>query len=160
MHHYRGALEVGHPVFPPGSNAGFVAVDERTRRGDSSPIVYSHEDDKTIAAFIMDHVGTAWHSLGTCAMKPRAEGGVVDGRLDVFGVEGLKVVGEYRAPPPPPIIAARCKVAKCEVLMNEWNNRSVHLPVQHGCQHVRHSSGRGPQGSCHHSGGAGPTYYS
>ena len=31
--------------------------------------------------------------LGTCAMKPRAEGGVVDSKLDVYGVEGLKIAG-------------------------------------------------------------------
>jgi choline dehydrogenase-like flavoprotein len=31
--------------------------------------------------------------MGTCAMKPREEGGVVDARLNVYGVEGLKVAG-------------------------------------------------------------------
>jgi alcohol oxidase len=29
--------------------------------------------------------------LGTCAMKPRVRGGVVDPRLNVYGVQGLKV---------------------------------------------------------------------
>jgi alcohol oxidase len=29
--------------------------------------------------------------LGTCAMKPRAEQGVVDARLNVYGVANLKV---------------------------------------------------------------------
>ena len=29
--------------------------------------------------------------LGTCAMKPRSEGGVVDSKLNVYGVENLKV---------------------------------------------------------------------
>lgn len=29
---------------------------------------------------------------GTCAMKPREEGGVVDERLNVFGTENLKCV--------------------------------------------------------------------
>jgi alcohol oxidase len=37
-------------------------------------------------------VETTWHSLGTCAMKPRAEGGVLDPRLNVFGTQNLKVV--------------------------------------------------------------------
>jgi choline dehydrogenase-like flavoprotein len=40
----------------------------------------------------LDHVETTWHSLGTCAMKPREQGGVVDKRLNVFGTEGLKCV--------------------------------------------------------------------
>ena len=29
--------------------------------------------------------------LGTCAMKPREQGGVLDSKLNVYGVEGLKV---------------------------------------------------------------------
>ena len=29
--------------------------------------------------------------LGTCVMKPREKGGVVDPRLNVYGIEGLKV---------------------------------------------------------------------
>lgn len=39
-------------------------------------------------------VTTDWHPVGTCAMGGRAgrEGGVVDERLRVYGVEGLRVV--------------------------------------------------------------------
>lgn len=33
--------------------------------------------------------------MGTCAMKPKAKGGVVDPRLNVYGVEGLKVAGQF-----------------------------------------------------------------
>lgn len=33
--------------------------------------------------------------LGTCAMKPREHGGVVDTSLKVYGVEALKVAGKY-----------------------------------------------------------------
>lgn len=32
--------------------------------------------------------------MGTCAMKPRAEKGVVDAKLNVYGVKGLKVAGQ------------------------------------------------------------------
>ena len=32
--------------------------------------------------------------LGTCAMKPRENGGAVDPKLNVYGVEGLKVAGQ------------------------------------------------------------------
>lgn len=32
------------------------------------------------------------HPCGTCAMMPRAMGGVVDDRLKVYGVKGLRVV--------------------------------------------------------------------
>ncbi|KAF9037012.1 FAD/NAD(P)-binding domain-containing protein [Hymenopellis radicata] len=44
-------------------------------------IKYTEEDDKAIDDWIADHVETIWHSLETCAMKPREEGGVVDPRL-------------------------------------------------------------------------------
>ena len=54
-------------------------------------IKYTEEDDKAIDDWIADHVETTWHSLGTCAMKPRAEGGVVDSKLNVYGTKNLKV---------------------------------------------------------------------
>ena len=42
------------------------------------------------------HVETTWHSLGTCSMAPRegnsiVKHGVLDERLNVHGVKGLKV---------------------------------------------------------------------
>lgn len=46
---------------------------------------------------VQRHVETTWHSLGTCSMAPREgssiakHGGVVDERLNVYGVKGLKV---------------------------------------------------------------------
>ena len=33
--------------------------------------------------------------IGTCAMKPREQGGVVDARLNVYGVQNLKIAGNY-----------------------------------------------------------------
>jgi alcohol oxidase len=33
--------------------------------------------------------------MGTCAMKPREQGGVVDARLNVYGVQNLKIAGNY-----------------------------------------------------------------
>jgi choline dehydrogenase-like flavoprotein len=35
---------------------------------------------------------TYWHSVGTVAMAPKEKGGVVDAKLRVYGVEGLRVV--------------------------------------------------------------------
>ncbi|KAJ7060584.1 GMC oxidoreductase-domain-containing protein [Mycena amicta] len=113
---YRGELTSHHPRFP-ASPAACQDIDIETAKGmlpnaltvgihmgtwhkpgeqyDASKI---HEDikytadDKAIDDWIADHVETTWHSLGTCAMKPREEGGVVDGRLNVFGTENLKCV--------------------------------------------------------------------
>lgn len=36
--------------------------------------------------------------LGTCPMKPRDQGGVVDSKLNVYGVEGLKICDMSIAP--------------------------------------------------------------
>ncbi|KAA8917356.1 hypothetical protein TRICI_000495 [Trichomonascus ciferrii] len=58
---------------------------------------YSEEDEQAIADWVREHVETTWHCLGTCSMAPREGstiarwGGVVDERLNVHGVKGLKV---------------------------------------------------------------------
>ncbi|KAI5886016.1 alcohol oxidase-like protein [Schizophyllum commune H4-8] len=65
---------------------------------DAPNIVYSAEDDKAIEDWAREHVQTTWHSLGTCPMRPRSEGGVVDARLNVYGVQGLKIVDLSIAP--------------------------------------------------------------
>ncbi|KDR71609.1 hypothetical protein GALMADRAFT_143863 [Galerina marginata CBS 339.88] len=118
MDAYRGELTSHHPRFHPASPAACHDIDIQTAKkvlpngftvgihmgtwhkpGDiynadkiHEDIKYSEEDDKAIDDWIADHVETTWHSLGTCAMKPREEGGVVDGRLNVFGTQNLKCV--------------------------------------------------------------------
>jgi len=57
---------------------------------------YSNEDIKHIEDWTKRHVETTWHSLGTCSMAPRngnsiVKHGVLDERLNVHGVKGLKV---------------------------------------------------------------------
>ncbi|KAL1753176.1 alcohol oxidase-like protein, partial [Schizophyllum commune] len=89
---YRGELASTHPVGPfAGPASGPVPVD-------APDIVYSEEDEKVIEEWARGFVQTAWHSLGTCAMKPRDEAGVVDARLNVYGVQNLKVVDLSIAP--------------------------------------------------------------
>ncbi|KAG8212846.1 hypothetical protein J3R82DRAFT_11163 [Butyriboletus roseoflavus] len=87
---YRGEVAAFHPKFPPGSPAA-CRESENPVPIDAPDIVYSDADDEAIAKFHRDTVLATWHSLGTCAMKPRSQGGVVDARLNVYGVEGLKV---------------------------------------------------------------------
>ncbi|KAJ7787136.1 hypothetical protein B0H14DRAFT_3505858 [Mycena olivaceomarginata] len=108
---FRGELTSHHPRFHPASPAEAKDLDIQTARGIlpneftvdihmgtwqapgetynaanvHEDIKYTEEDNKAIDDWIADHVETTWHSLGTCAMKPREEGGVVDGRLNVFG---------------------------------------------------------------------------
>lgn len=98
MAHYKGPLEIGHPTFAPDSMASFEAVDEATKKaGYPQPIEYSEQDDKAIETFIRKNVGTAWHSMGTCAMKPRDNDGVVDKYLNVYGVSQLKLIGKCQS---------------------------------------------------------------
>ncbi|KAG2045544.1 alcohol oxidase, partial [Suillus hirtellus] len=90
MASYRGEIAAGHPDFPEGSAA---ACREASGPVDinAPDIVYTAEDDEAISQFHRDVVQTAWHSLGTCAMKPEKDRGVVDARLNVYGVSNLKV---------------------------------------------------------------------
>lgn len=52
------------------------------------------EEDDDLAEFVRNYTITDWHPVGTCSMggKAGAEAGVVDGRLRVYGVNGLRVV--------------------------------------------------------------------
>jgi len=52
----------------------------------------SFEDWKSWAR---ERIQTTWHPIGTCPMLPKSEGGVIDTNLSVYGVSGLKVVGEF-----------------------------------------------------------------
>lgn len=56
--------------------------------------MYTEEDNKAIEQFCRDHVASTWHGLGTLAMKPREDNGVVDKELNVYSVENLKVAGK------------------------------------------------------------------
>lgn len=42
--------------------------------------------------FVKDNVNTFYHPVGTCAMLPKADGGVVDPELKVYGTSNLRVV--------------------------------------------------------------------
>ncbi|KAF9230058.1 GMC oxidoreductase-domain-containing protein [Melanogaster broomeanus] len=87
---YRGEVPLYNPQFAADSPAACKETDGPVPI--SAPdIIYSAEDDEAIEDFLRNFVQSTWHSLGTCAMKPRAQGGVVDGRLNVYGVAGLKV---------------------------------------------------------------------
>ena len=87
---YRGEVQLGHPQFPVGSK---VACETKVDLNvDQRNIEYSAEDDKAIEKFLRETVQTTWHSLGTCPMRSREEGGVVNPDLNVYGVEGLKCI--------------------------------------------------------------------
>lgn len=100
---FAGELAIGHPKFKDGSRAALTdgspkkeigewkSVDERKA---IAPVEYDEDDDRAIEEFVRQSVQTAFHSLGTCKMAPREDGGVVDQHLSVYGTTGLKCVGK------------------------------------------------------------------
>lgn len=90
-HMYRGELAAGHPKFPAGSKAACVETEAPLTGSEVRDLEYTAEDDAAIVQFLRENVNTTWHSLGTCKMAPREEGGVVNRHLSVYGVEGLKL---------------------------------------------------------------------
>jgi len=94
---YRGEHASAHPQFRKDSDA--VCRQDRLPVDVFAPdIAYTKEDDAAIDDFLRQYVSTTWHSMGTCAMKARSDGGVVDSRLRVYGVEGLMVADLSIAP--------------------------------------------------------------
>ncbi|KAK0497831.1 GMC oxidoreductase-domain-containing protein [Armillaria luteobubalina] len=95
---YRGAFAPAHPHFDADSPAGISLAEDGPVPLDAPKIVYTKKDNDAIDANIRSFVGTTWHSLGTCPMKPRERGGVVDTDLNVYGVTGLKIADLSIAP--------------------------------------------------------------
>jgi choline dehydrogenase-like flavoprotein len=58
------------------------------------PASEEDDEDEGLADFVRNYTITDWHPVGTCSMGGKAgmEAGVVDGRLRVYGVKGLRVV--------------------------------------------------------------------
>ncbi|KAJ7896106.1 hypothetical protein B0H14DRAFT_2680487 [Mycena olivaceomarginata] len=88
---YRGPRLAAHPQFPAGSPAAWDPEEKGPVAFDAPVFTYTKEDDEAIDKFSRDVVITSWHSLGTCAMKPRDQNGVVDSSLNVYGIKNLKV---------------------------------------------------------------------
>ncbi|KAF8262158.1 alcohol oxidase-like protein [Lactarius quietus] len=91
MPHFRGEPAELHPTFASGRPASVLSRAEGPVPFNAPRIVYSEDDERALEEFARSQVSTCWHSLGTCAMKPRKQGGVVDAKLNVYGVRRLKV---------------------------------------------------------------------
>lgn len=63
-------------------------------RASANPTSDVVENDDQLRAWVKKHTITDWHPVGTCGMGGHAgiKGGVVDERLRVYGVKGLRVV--------------------------------------------------------------------
>ena len=49
-------------------------------------------DEQNVEAFVKNSFSSEYHPMGTCAMGPREEGGVVSERMVVHGTSNLRVV--------------------------------------------------------------------
>ncbi|KAK4238407.1 alcohol oxidase 1 [Achaetomium macrosporum] len=84
------------PVPDPDEKPPGAAVVSSNRKAKRKELKYSKKDIEAIEEWVKRHVETTWHCLGTCSMAPRegnsiVKHGVVDERLNVHGVQGLKV---------------------------------------------------------------------
>lgn len=89
---YRGEVQLQHPQFAEGSKAACVTDVETSGKDVVKEPEYMAEDDEVIEKHLRANASTCWHSLGTCPMRLREKGGVVDPKLNVYGVEGLKCI--------------------------------------------------------------------
>ncbi|KAG5982693.1 hypothetical protein E4U55_001516 [Claviceps digitariae] len=97
---FQAEVPIRQPIFPKGSKAalidhhpvkdggGYTSSEERRAL---APIEYDADDDAAIEEYIRANLHTSWHSMGTCKMAPRDQGGVVDKDLNVHGVTNLKI---------------------------------------------------------------------
>ena len=49
-------------------------------------------NEGNVEAFVKNSFSSEYHPIGTCAMGPREQGGVVDERMLVYGTSNLRVV--------------------------------------------------------------------
>lgn len=81
-------------------------------------------DEDTIFDFIKANTIPNWHASGTCQMRPEADGGVVDSRLRVYGVQGLRVIDVSIMPvlPDVNVVGPVYMVAErgAEILKEDW----------------------------------------
>lgn len=87
MDNFAGEVAAGHPEFSKGSKAAVIGE----TASEASDIEYKPEDDQAIKKFLKDRISTTWHSMGTCKMAPFKDGEVVDPKLNVYQVNGLKI---------------------------------------------------------------------
>ena len=53
------------------------------------------QSDEQLKGWIKNTVQTIFHPIGTASMLPRADGGVVDASLRVYGTDNLRVVSRF-----------------------------------------------------------------
>lgn len=84
------------------------------------------DDDDAILEYIKGNTIPNWHATGTNQMLPLEDGGVVDPRLRVYGVEGLRVIDCSIVPvlPDVNILASIYMIAEkgSEMIREDWGD--------------------------------------
>ncbi|CAK7201041.1 hypothetical protein SEUCBS139899_003742 [Sporothrix eucalyptigena] len=93
---FSGEVAATHPPFAKNSKAAII--DGPVNADTLEDVVYTAEDDAVLEKWLRGVVATTWHSLGTAKMGDVNKNGVLDPRLNVHGVTGLKVVDLSVAP--------------------------------------------------------------
>ncbi|TGO44027.1 hypothetical protein BOTNAR_0999g00020 [Botryotinia narcissicola] len=98
MDAYAGEVQNMYPFYAYDSPARAKDIDLLTTKSYALPgnVTAGIQHGSHIEEWVKRHVETTWHSLGTCSMSPRegnsiVKHGVLDERLNVHGVKGLKV---------------------------------------------------------------------
>ncbi|KAH8924774.1 GMC oxidoreductase [Atractiella rhizophila] len=99
----RPSLSVVSSLPPPGESkrsrfAEWNVLDDSMEE-EPEELKYGPDDDVILKNWIKDNLQFRDPS-GTCAMKPEQEGGVVDSRLNVYNVEGLRIADLSILPSP------------------------------------------------------------
>ncbi|KAF2021356.1 GMC oxidoreductase [Aaosphaeria arxii CBS 175.79] len=97
--------------------------------GEISPgSAVADDDDDAILDYIRANTIPNWHASGTNQMLPIEDGGVVDPRLRVYGVDGLRVIDCSIIPvlPDVNILASIYMIAEkgAEMIKEDWNDES------------------------------------
>lgn len=85
-------LQFGHKIASTQPLAQIIR--KRVWPPEPSPSASQQEQEDELRTWLTNNTITDWHPVGTCAMGGREgiRGGVVDDRLRVYGVKGLRVV--------------------------------------------------------------------
>ncbi|KAF6835304.1 Pyranose dehydrogenase 1-like protein 2 [Colletotrichum plurivorum] len=96
--------------------------------GEVSPGVdnVSDDDEEAILAYVRQNTIPNWHASGTNQMLPEDDGGVVDPRLKVYGIDGLRVVDCSIIPilPDVNIVASVYMIGEkgAELIREDWDD--------------------------------------
>ncbi|KAH8759876.1 hypothetical protein F5883DRAFT_606387 [Diaporthe sp. PMI_573] len=80
------------PLFPLSRGYSHINSTDVSAKPTIDPRYMMHPLDVEVKAYIKTSTLSCWHPTSACALLPRERGGVVDPQLQVYGVDGLRIV--------------------------------------------------------------------